>query len=91
MRSELVGVESDSTHVVSCLLCIPMGATTAVDLAQAVSLAIIREAGLEAKEAYAELRDYELGRDALVHIYTDDLNSVATRGKLVNNATKYIS
>lgn len=46
VSSSLVDTELRSDFVVPCLLCIPMGATFAVHVAQAASLALVRRSGV---------------------------------------------
>lgn len=78
VRSALVDADKSTKFVVPCLRCISMGATFAVSIAQTISQAAIRAAGLgnhllmRSKEVWLE------GGPGAQIAYIDDLSSVGT-------------
>lgn len=81
-------------YVVPCLLCVLMGATFAVSLAQAGSMEIIRKTLLgdtlfkcDADPTSMKLRD----GPGTQMVYIDDFNSVGTKRAGVNKAASHIA
>lgn len=90
IRSTLVQAGIDSEYVVPCLLCIPMGATFAVQLSQAASLALVRRAGLGNRRVDSASDRTLCGGFGSQLTYIDDCNSVGTSLTGVNEATRRI-
>ena len=90
VRAADVQSPASTNYVVPCLLCIPMGATFAVALAQKASLAIIRHAGLShALVTMGRNRKID-GKSGRVIVYIDDVNVVGTSAKSVNESIEKV-
>lgn len=90
--SDLVETSLTSRFVVPCLRCIPMGATFAVAIAQAVSTAVVRASGYGVGSPFDSLRYGRVEHHKpLVLPYIDDLTSVGSAPRIVDAATSAIS
>lgn len=77
-------------YVVPCLRCIPMGATFAVNIAQHVSLAIVRRAGLGRTVLDTSSSRSITGGVGRQLVYIDDISAVGTSLRGVNKVTDRI-
>lgn len=91
VKSSLVAVQTESEYVVPCLLCVPMGATLAVGLAQTVSMAILSRAALARPPLTRNEIDVKIrnGEGSQI-VYIDDFTTIGTSCAQVNEATKKI-
>lgn len=85
LEPKLVGASCPSGHVITCLTCIPVGASFAVAIAQRMTNTILRAAGLPPPTPFSGLLDARLPGSPTSLPYIDDIKVVRTSPRAVNS------